>query len=138
MDDCIFCKIARHELPAEIVYEDAAFIAFLDINPVNPGHTLVIPKEHHANLLEEPEETLRDFLPVIQHVARAVEQATQADGLNVTFNIKPAAGQVIFHTHAHIIPRYADDGLRHWPGKPYATEEDARKLADAIRERMNE
>ncbi len=133
MGDCIFCKIAAHELPAQIVYEDDHFLAFLDINPVNPGHTLVIPKTHHPSLLDEPEDILTRFLPVIQRVARAVETATHADGLNVIWNIKPAAGQVIFHTHAHIIPRHAHDGLKHWPGKPYASQADAEALSERIR-----
>ncbi|MBI4147005.1 HIT family protein [Candidatus Woesearchaeota archaeon] len=117
MNDCIFCKIVNKQIPAYFVYENDNIVAFLDINPVNPGHTLVVPKEHHIDLLETPDEVLSDMLTRTKKIAAAVIKAVKADGFNVGINTKPAAGQVIFHTHLHIIPRFSTDGLKHWPSK---------------------
>lgn len=119
MDD-IFEKIIRREIPAEIVYEDDDFVAFLDINPVNPGHTLVVPKRKSTNLLDADEATLCAIGPVVQKVARAVMAATGAPACNLIANNNAEAGQVVFHMHWHVIPRHADDGHQHWPGTPYA------------------
>lgn len=123
MSDCIFCKIINKELPADFVYENDRIVAFLDIHPNNPGHTLVVPKEHHEDLLETPDETLAEILAKTKIIASAIMNAVNAEGFNSIFNTKPAAGQVIFHTHLHIIPRFSDDGLKHWPEKDMSKEE---------------
>lgn len=117
MKDCIFCKIVRGELPATKVYEDKDTLAFLDINPVNIGHVLVIPKGHHANIFEIPEKDLLDVVRTVKKVSHAVKKGLQADGINVTINNEPAAGQVVFHLHIHIIPRTVNDGFKHWSGR---------------------
>lgn len=117
MSECIFCKIAKGEIPCKKVFENDHIIAFLDINPTNAGHTLVVPKEHHEDLLATPNDVLSDILKHVKFIAGAVMTAVNADGFNVIINTKPAAGQVIFHTHFHIIPRFDNDGLRHWPAK---------------------
>ena len=123
MSDCVFCKIIAKELPADFVYENDKIVAFLDIRPCNPGHTLVVPKEHHVDLLETPDDVLADIMSRTKKIAPAVVKAVNADGFNTIFNTKPAAGQVIFHTHMHIIPRFSGDGLKHWPEKEMTAEE---------------
>lgn len=115
MSDCVFCKIIRKEIPAQFVYENDTVVAFLDISPVNPGHTLVVPKEHHEDILSTPNSILAEMMVVTKKIASAVVAATKSDGFNIGINTKPAAGQVIFHTHLHIIPRLSSDGLKHWP-----------------------
>lgn len=111
---CIFCNIIKN-VPEDYIYEDDNFLAFLDIRPINKGHILVVPKEHHTNLLDMPSELLEKYLPVIQKIANATVKAVNADGCNVSINNGAASGQVIFHTHFHIIPRYENDGLKVWP-----------------------
>lgn len=133
MNDCVFCKIAKEEIPADKIYEDENFFAFLDINPNNPGHTLIIPKKHYKNLYELPDEVLSEIAPLIKKMAIAVKQGVNADGINIIMNNDSAAGQIVPHTHFHIIPRFSDDGLRHWPGKPYASKEESVKIAEKIK-----
>lgn len=119
MNDCIYCKIIAGELPSQKVYEDDIVVAFLDINPVNHGHTLVVPKEHFANLYETPDKILCHMMEVIKKLSITIKSAMGADGINLEMNNDPIAGQVIFHTHIHIVPRLEGDGLKHWPGTPY-------------------
>lgn len=124
MNDCIFCKIIRKEIPSEnFVYENDKIVAFLDIHPSNPGHTLVVPKAHYVDLLDTPDEVLAEILAKTKKIAPAVMKGVGAQGFNSIFNTKPAAGQVIFHTHMHIIPRFTNDGLKHWPDKHLPPEE---------------
>ncbi len=113
--NCIFCKIVKKEIPAQFVFEDKSVVAFLDISPVNAGHTLVVPREHHADVLDTPDAVLNDMMTHAKRIAKAVMAATKSDGFNIGINTKAAAGQVIFHTHLHIIPRLSTDGLKHWP-----------------------
>ncbi len=115
--ETIFSKIINREIPATIVYEDEYTLAFLDAHPVNPGHTLVVPKKYFKNLYDIDSETLAHIAETVQKVAIAVKQAMQADGINIHQNNDEAAGQVVFHTHTHIIPRFAGDGIVHWHGK---------------------
>lgn len=115
MDDCIFCKIANKEIPAEIFYEDEHTIAFIDIRPVSKGHSLVIPKKHFIDLLATDTDVLAAMMETVKKVGQGVMAATGATGFNLGVNTKAAAGQVVFHTHFHIIPRYAHDGLKMWP-----------------------
>ncbi|MEK7106083.1 MAG: HIT family protein [Patescibacteria group bacterium] len=120
MENCIFCKIVKGELPSSKIYEDDEILAFLDIEPVNLGHALVIPKEHFVNIYETPEHILVDMMKVIKKLSGAIKNSLKADGINVTMNNDPAAGQIIFHSHIHIIPRLTDDGFGVWKGKtPY-------------------
>jgi len=129
-------KIIRREIPAHIVYEDDETIAFLDVNPVNPGHTLVVPKKFARNVFDIDDETLAAVMRTVQKVAATLRSALGAEGVNVVMNNEPAAGQLVFHFHAHVIPRFVDDGLRHWPGKPYATDSDAAAIAEKMRTQL--
>lgn len=122
--DCIFCKIIAGEIPSYKVYEDNDWLAFLDINPVNLGHTLLLPKEHCRNLFDLPTKFLTKLGPVLQKLAQAIRDGTEADGLNVGWNNEPVAGQIVFHAHVHLIPRFEGDGFIHWQGKNNETKED--------------
>ncbi len=119
MNDCIFCKIVKGEIPSAKVHEDETMCAFLDINPINPGHTLIIPKRHMENLHDMHEEEIQHAFGLISKIAKAIVVGVQADGFNIGMNNGKAAGQVVMHAHIHIIPRFANDGFHHWQGKPY-------------------
>lgn len=97
-------KIIRRELPAEVVYEDEDTIAFLDIRPDHPGHTLVVPKKQARNVFDVDSATFSKVMEVARTLAPKVREAVGADGLRVTINNEPAAGQVVFHLHVHLIP----------------------------------
>ena len=130
--DCIFCKIVAGELPSLKVYEDTETLAFLDIHPVNPGHTLVIPKAHHVNTFEAPEETWIKMTASVKKVAHAIKQGMGINDLNIVMNNGKFAGQVIFHAHIHIIPRHENDGHKLWTSKDYK-EGEAAIIADQIK-----
>lgn len=112
--DCVFCKILRGEIPSTKVLETEDAVVFLDIHPVNLGHVLVVPKEHHASLLDLPDHVSAHVGSLLPRVCRAVRSATGADGFNVIVNNGRAAGQTVDHGHWHIIPRFHDDAV-HWP-----------------------
>lgn len=131
MNDCLFCKIIAKEIPSSGVYEDEHVVAFLDIHPVHPGHVLVVPKRHSESLHDAEPETLHRLIEVTQKIARAVLVATGAVGFNLEQNNGSVAGQVIPHLHLHVIPRFENDGLKHWPGGSYA-EGEAALLAQRI------
>jgi histidine triad (HIT) family protein len=134
MEDTVFAKIIRREIPAEIVYEDEETLAFLDIAPTNPGHTLVVPKKPFRNLLDDVDDaTLLSLMKTVKKVASAVQKATGATGVNVVVNNEAAAGQIVFHLHFHVIPRFADDRVARWTKKKYA-EGEAAKTAEGIRQ----
>lgn len=109
--DCIFCKIVEGSLPSVKVYEDEKFLAFMDISPIALGHILVIPKKHFRNALDTDAKTAAGFYPVIVKAANAVKKAYKADGINIMQFNEPSAGQEVFHSHVHIIPRYTGDDL---------------------------
>jgi len=120
MDNCVFCKIVRGEIPAAKLYEDDSVLAFLDISPINKGHTLVIPKKHYKNLYDLPEEEFQKVAVVVKRVSGAVKRATGAAGINVLQANEKAAGQEVMHFHVHVIPRFENDGSGFkWPKKEY-------------------
>ena len=138
MTDCIFDKIIHKEIPAHIVYEDDVVLAFLDISQVTPGHTLVVPKKHVANIFEYDEELASAVFARIPKIARAV-QASNPDikGLNILSNNGELAYQSVFHSHIHLIPRYTKEdgfGLKWQPTNP--SSEVLADIAKAIREKM--
>lgn len=107
----IFSQIIAGDLPCYKVYEDEHVLAFLDINPIQPGHTLVIPKNPSIDGLSCPPEDLARIIIVGQKIAAALMDTTKCDGVNFLMNNGGAAGQKVFHTHLHIIPRMTDDGV---------------------------
>jgi len=118
-EDCVFCKIIDGTIPAYKVYEDDETLAFLDIKPNNFGQTLVIPKDHTENIYTISPEALCRVSLTVQKIATAIRNGADVDGINIVMNNEPAAGQVIFHAHIHIIPRLNDDGFKHWESKEY-------------------
>lgn len=137
MSETVFSKIIRGELPAHKIYEDDKVLAFLDIHPVNPGHTLVIPKNTETrNIFDIPAEDWLAMTTVVHQLAAAIEKATGADGVNIMMNNRESAGQVIDHPHIHIIPRFKNDGLKAWHHAAYKDDEAAEMLRK-IRERLS-
>lgn len=114
--DCIFCKIAAGTLPCFKLYEDERHVAFLDINPANPGHVLVVPKRHSKGLLDADDADLAATLPLAKLIASVLDGELRPDGINLHQANGPGAAQSVFHFHLHIVPRRIGDGLlMNWP-----------------------
>ncbi len=130
----IFSQIVEGEIPARIVYEDETTIAFLDANPLAPGHTLVIPKDEYERLNDVPEDVADDLYATIHRLVPAVEESVDADATTIAFNNGEEAGQEVPHVHCHIIPRFEGDGggpIHAVAGEPPELEDDE---LDAIAE----
>jgi histidine triad (HIT) family protein len=131
--NCIFCKIVAGTIPCFKLHEDAASLAFLDINPVATGHALVITKAHAPNLFESVDVDLAAAIATARLVATAVNKVLQPAGLNLLQANGPGAGQSVFHLHLHVIPRAVGDGIKmSWDPKPGDMAE-LGKLAERIR-----
>jgi histidine triad (HIT) family protein len=121
---CIFCKIIAGDLPATVVHEDDRTVAFMDINPSVQGHALVVPRTHSTDLYDISPEDLFACMRTAKTLARNALDRLAAEGVNILQNTGRAAGQVVFHFHVHVIPRYSNDGLRSplnpRPGDPAA------------------
>ena len=135
MEDCIFCKIVKGEIPCFTIYEDDSVLAFADINPINTGHTLIIPKSHAENIWEIEEDDLTAIHRTASRVAGAMKTALQPDGIAFLQLNGRAVNQLVMHYHLHLIPRGADDPaltMTEWelvPGDMKVIEETARKIA---------
>ena len=105
-DNCIFCKIINGDIPSYTVYEDDDFKCILDVGPAAKGHTLILPKNHYANVMELPEETTAKAFTLAKKLAAHIQTSLNADGVNILQNNNEAAGQTVFHFHIHVIPRY--------------------------------
>ncbi|XP_015077031.1 adenylylsulfatase HINT3 [Solanum pennellii] len=136
---CVFCMIVRGEAPALKVYEDDVCLCILDANPLCFGHSLVIPKSHFTSLQETPSSVVAAMSSKLPLISSAVMKATGCDSFNLLVNNGAAAGQVIYHTHIHIIPRKASDCL--WTSETLSRcplkSDEAQKLADGIRENLS-
>jgi histidine triad (HIT) family protein len=132
-DACLFCAIAAREIPAAIVLEDAAAIAFLDSRPVFKGHVLLAPRGHVPTLTDLPADALAPFFAAVTRVARAVEAGLAADGTFVAINNK--VSQSVPHLHVHVVPRRKKDGLRgfFWPRVRYDSDAERDDYAARIR-----
>jgi len=108
-EQCIFCKILSGDISAAKIYEDDKVFAFLDINPVNAGHTLVVPKDHYIVLPQLPDDLATHLIKVVKYLSGAIFEMTGAHGINIYQNNGAAAGQEVPHVHFHIIPRRQDD-----------------------------
>lgn len=136
MDECPFCEIAAGRDPrAEIVCEDARWVAFFPPEPATPGHTLVIPKAHVTDLWSLPLELAEPLMQAVIRVGRAVDQIAVPEGMNLISSSGTAAEQSVFHLHLHVVPRWARDGFGQiWPpGRPMGEAFKA-DLADRIRD----
>jgi histidine triad (HIT) family protein len=130
----IFAKILRKEAPCHWVYEDSDTLAFMDIMPRSDGHTLIIPKQPARNVLDASPQLLAPVIQTTQRVARAAKEAFYADGIMVAQYSEPAGGQVVFHLHFHVMPRYEGVDLRPpgIPGDQKLIAENAEKLKAAL------
>ncbi len=106
MDNCLFCKIVKGEIPCYKVYEDDDVLAFLDISQTTKGHTLVISKKHYDNFLATPKEVMNKVMNIAQTIGQVQIQHLGAKGINILTNCYQEAGQTIMHFHVHVIPRY--------------------------------
>ncbi len=110
-ETCLFCKIIRGEIPCYKVYEDDDVLAFLDLNALTEGHTLIIPKKHYDNIFDIPEETLANISKVAKKLSIMYKEKLNCDGINIINANDKSAHQSIFHYHMHIIPRKNNDGI---------------------------
>ncbi len=132
MAECVFCKIVAGEIPCTKVFEDGLCLAFLDIGPISPGHTLLIPKAHYETIHQMPADEAAHLARHIPLLAAAVQKAVRAEGINVLQNNGACSGQEVFHVHVHLIPRWPEDGLGfRWPAKQ-ADPEVLKQQAEAI------
>jgi histidine triad (HIT) family protein len=129
---CIFCRIVAGELPCAKVYEDDATLAFMDINPVSKGHTLVVPKTHHDPLTAVPPEVLKQTIMTVQKIAAAQYIGLKAVAINLTQANGELAGQCVPHVHFHLIPRYTGDSQHHWTHGKYDTPAEMQQYATRI------
>ncbi len=140
MEDCIFCRIARKEMPASIIYEDEKTAAFMDIQPVNRGHCLVIPRSHAAELLNLSEEDGARMFKIAMRVSEAIRHSgIECEGINLLLADGGAAGQEVPHVHLHVIPRFQGDGFGMKFGRSYGVRPDRKELdetAAGIREQL--
>lgn len=134
--DCIFCRIAEGDVPARVVHETESTLAFLDANPLAPGHVLVIPKAHHERLNDLPADTASALYETLHALVPAAEAVADAPASTIGFNNGSEAGQEVPHVHGHVIPRFADDGGRPLHGvagtPPDLDEDTLDDIADAM------
>lgn len=131
----IFAKILRGEIPSHRVYEDDTVIAFMDVMPQGPGHTLVVPKAPSRNLLDADPTTLGPLFAIVRKMTLAVKKAFGADGVTVMQFNEPASGQSVYHLHVHVIPRFEGVPLKPHSGqmeKPEVLAENAGKIRTAL------
>jgi histidine triad (HIT) family protein len=134
MNECIFCRIVKGELPCTKIFENDAVLAFMDIGPIIKGHVLIIPKAHYATLPEVPAELAAQVMVVVQNVAAALLSALSADGVNVHQSNGACAGQVVPHVHFHVIPRFSNDGHRwNWAATTYENPAEMAALGQRLR-----
>lgn len=133
-NNCIFCKIVEKKAPASIVYEDEKTLAFMSIQPINVGHTLVIPKKHYENIYEISEKEISYLFTIVKKISHAVNISCEANGLRIIQNNGKAAGQVIFHLHIHLIPMYGDSQWKHPKNRDIKMlNQDAKRIKQAIK-----
>jgi len=135
-DSCIFCRIVQEQSPGNIVYEDETVMAFLDINPLNEGHTLVIPKEHYKDIFEIPVELLAYLHSISKRIAIAVKETTKADGISIFQQNGKAANQEIPHLHIHVVPRFEGQRMGRFSERVNVNGEELEQVAMNIRRHM--
>lgn len=127
MENCIFCKIIKGDIPAEKVYEDKDFLAFLDIRPVSHGHILIIPKEHIVWMQDVPDETISRIFTLTKKIMKGIK-----DGLPCDYVLLSVAGNEVPHFHIHLIPRYFNDGLKEFPRIDYKGSDHQTEIKEKI------
>ena len=125
-NNCIFCKLANGEIPTNTVYEDEDFRVILDASPATKGQSLILPKEHYANLYEIDEEVAAKAMKLAKKLAVHMKETLHCDGVNILQNNEETAGQTVFHFHMHVVPRYKDarnDDILQWTHEEFSEEE---------------
>ena len=136
--NCLFCRIVAGEIPSTKIYEDDLVYAFLDISPINKGHVLVVPKEHHESSATIPEATAGRMFHVGSRIGVALRRKLDYDAFNLHLADGAAAGQVVMHAHLHVVPRGVEDGFHwNWRQLSYA-EGEAAEIAAAVSARLKE
>ncbi len=130
--NCLFCDIISGKVKAHFVYEDNTHVAIMDKYPIQRGHTLVMPRDHHEKITDMNPEIVSTLFTRVPVIARAILEVTKADGFNIGQNNGKAANQIIPHVHVHIVPRYSNTGTT-WTRRMIANEEDLENLAAKIR-----
>ncbi len=132
-EDCLFCGIVDGSVPSQTIDSDERTVAFMDINPATPGHALVVPRAHSADLMEVDPEDLAASIAAAQRLARRMDEVLKPDGFNILNACGPAAWQTVFHFHLHVIPRYEDDPLKlPWVPGP-GEESEIAEIAERLR-----
>ena len=131
-EDCIFCAIVDGDIPNWTLYEDDDVLAFLDVNPISEGHALVIPKAHHERLTDMDADTTANVFNAARELAGAMEQALSPDGYNLYQTNGAAAGQEVFHSHVHILPRNEGDDIAFQFNPGELDDDTAQRLQGAI------
>ncbi|MCE2399448.1 HIT family protein [Candidatus Poribacteria bacterium] len=135
--ECIFCAIVEGKIPAAKVYENEHVFAFMDISPANPGHLVVIPKQHYRNIFDIPAEVASKIMEAVVPLATAIREALNPDGLNMIQNNEAAGFQTVFHFHLHLIPRWEADSLQPlWQPRNEGNIEEISNIATKIREAL--
>ena len=135
--ECIFCKIVKNELPAVKLYEDDLVFAFLDISPINKGHLLVIPKEHHQSSATIPENVAGRMFHIGTRLGIALKRSLDYDAFNLHLADGACAGQVVMHAHLHVVPREVEDGFHwNWRQLQYETDSEPSEIAEKIKEKL--
>jgi len=135
-DSCIFCKIAQKQAAASLVYEDEKVMAFLDIRPLNKGHTLIIPKAHYENIFDISQELNAYLHGITKLIALAIKKTTKADGVSIIQQNGKAANQDIPHLHVHIIPRYEGQKMPSFSETVEANKEQLNQTATKIQKHL--
>ena len=131
---CIFCSIIKDELGAVRVFENSDFIAFMDKYPINKGHALVFPKNHHESIFTMRDDEVGKLFSTVSFLSKGIMKALDAKGLNIGQNNGKAANQIVPHVHVHIIPRYSYDSPNgRWPSRNLISDEELEKIAEKIR-----
>ncbi len=136
MDKCIFCEIARHNIPADIVSENDDVMAFADINPATKGHILVIPKPHSTNLFDIEEALFVKVLCLVRRIARVMPEVLGCSGVNLFHSAGETAWQEVMHFHLHIVPRYGKEELRRPFAPVPAKEAELKETASALAQKL--
>jgi histidine triad (HIT) family protein len=135
-DSCVFCKIVAKQAPASIICEDSLVMAFLDIRPLNRGHTLVIPKAHYYDIFDIPEDLLGQVHAISRRISLAIRKATNADGISIIQQNGKAAGQDIFHLHVHVVPRFEGQKLPRFSDLQEVKRSDLDFMAEEIKQSL--
>lgn len=142
LKSCIFCRIVERKEPAEILYEDEKVMALLDLKPFNPGHSLVIPKEHFENIYDIPEDVIAQLYRIVKRVAVALKKAMDSEGISIIQSNEAGGSQGIFHFHTHVIPRYFSDELSRlgpvWESAIEAEKDELRAVSKAVKKFMKQ